>query len=122
MRHLLFVMICAVTAYFIYSLMIFKVIQKFLFMIQTNFYLQEESLWLLITKTFTVTSEQNEDRQLIAMKEFCIPFKNIFIDKQSGKDFNRPIYIELVQKLKPNDTLVVKSIDQLGRNFYDIFE
>ena len=68
------------------------------------------------------TREQNEDRQLIAMKDFGVPSKNIFIDKQSGKDFNRPAYIELIEKLKPTDTLVVKSIDRLGRNFYEILE
>lgn len=68
------------------------------------------------------TREQNEDRQLIAMKDFGVLSDNIFIEKQSGKDFNRPIYIDLVQNLKPNDTLVVKSIDRLGRNFYEILE
>lgn len=68
------------------------------------------------------TREQNEDRQLIAMNDFGVPSENIFIDKQSGKDFNRPAYIELVQNLKPNDTLVIKSIDRLGRNFYEILE
>ena len=68
------------------------------------------------------TREQNEDRQLIAMKDFGVPSENIFIDKQSGKDFNRPAYIDLIEKLKPTDTLVVKSIDRLGRNFYEILE
>ncbi len=68
------------------------------------------------------TREQNEDRQLIAMNDFGVPSENIFIDKQSGKDFNRPAYIKLVENLKPNDTLVVKSIDRLGRNFYEILE
>lgn len=68
------------------------------------------------------TREQNEDRQLVAMKNFGVPSENIFIDKQSGKDFNRPAYIDLIEKLKPADTLVVKSIDRLGRNFYEILE
>ena len=68
------------------------------------------------------TREQNEDRQLVAMNEFGVPSENIFIEKQSGKDFNRPIYIDLIKKLKPNDTLVIKSIDRLGRNFYEILE
>ncbi len=68
------------------------------------------------------TREQNEDRQLVAMKKFGVPSENIFIDKQSGKDFKRPAYIELLEKLKPTDTLVVKSIDRLGRNFYEILE
>lgn len=68
------------------------------------------------------TREQNEDRQLVAMKNFGVPSENIFVDKQSGKDFKRPAYIELLEKLKPTDTLVVKSIDRLGRNFYEILE
>lgn len=68
------------------------------------------------------TREQNEIRQLVVMKNFGVPSENIFIDKQSGKDFNRPAYIELIQSLKPNDTLVIKSIDRLGRNFYEILE
>lgn len=68
------------------------------------------------------TREQNEDRQLIAMNDFGVLPENIFIEKQSGKDFNRPIYIELIEKLRPSDTLVVKSIDRLGRNFYEILE
>lgn len=68
------------------------------------------------------TREQNEDRQLVAMKNFGVLSENIFIDKQSGKDFNRPAYIELLEKLKPADTIVFKSIDRLGRNFYEILE
>ena len=68
------------------------------------------------------TREQNEDRQLVAMKNFGVPSENIFIDKQSGKDFNRLAYIDLIENLKPTDTLVVKSIDRLGRNFYEILE
>jgi DNA invertase Pin-like site-specific DNA recombinase len=66
------------------------------------------------------TSEQNEDRQLLAMQEKNIPPKNIFIDKQSGKDFNRPEYQRLVKKLKKNDLLYVMSIDRLGRNYEEI--
>ena len=68
------------------------------------------------------TREQNEERQLVAMKNFGVPSENVFIDKQSGKDFNRPAYIELIEKLKPADILVVKSIDRLGRNFFEILE
>ena len=68
------------------------------------------------------TKEQNEDRQRIALTEAGVPTKNIFIDKQSGKDFNRPAYKKLVKKLKPDDTLVVKSIDRLGRNYREILE
>ena len=68
------------------------------------------------------TKEQNEDRQLVAMAEFGVKSENIFIDKQSGKDFDRPAYQSLLQKINPNDTIVFKSIDRLGRNFFEILE
>lgn len=68
------------------------------------------------------TKEQNEDRQLIAVRAVGVDDKNIFVDKQSGKDFNRPAYKRLLKKLKPSDTLVIKSIDRLGRNYFDIIE
>jgi len=68
------------------------------------------------------TKEQNEDRQLVAMAEFGVPSENIFIDKQSGKDFDRPAYQSLMQQLQPNDTIVFKSIDRLGRNFFEVLE
>ena len=68
------------------------------------------------------TKEQNEQRQLIALHEFGIADKQIFVDKQSGKDFERPNYRKLIKKLKPDDTLVVKSIDRLGRNYDEILE
>lgn len=68
------------------------------------------------------TKEQNEERQVIAMQEFGIEEQNMVIDKQSGKDFNRPGYIRLVKKIKPGDTLVIKSIDRLGRNYDEILE
>ncbi len=66
------------------------------------------------------TREQNEDRQLIALREMSVPQQNIFIDKLSGKDFNRPQYRRMVKKLKPGDLLCVKSIDRLGRNYEEI--
>ena len=66
------------------------------------------------------TKEQNEDRQLIALREMSVPEKNIYMDKQSGKDFNRPQYKKLVKKLKPGDLLYIKSIDRLGRNYEEI--
>lgn len=66
------------------------------------------------------TREQNEDRQLIALRAMPIPEQNIFMDKQSGKDFNRPQYKKLVKKLKPDDLLYVKSIDRLGRDYEEI--
>ena len=68
------------------------------------------------------TKEQNEDRQLIAMQDFGITSNYIFIDKQSGKNFDRPAYQQLIKMLKPADTLVVKSIDRLGRNYSEILE
>ena len=68
------------------------------------------------------TREQNEDRQLIALCEMHIAESNIFIDKQSGKDFNRPQYKRLVRKLKKDDLLYIKSIDRLGRNYREIIE
>ena len=68
------------------------------------------------------TREQNEDRQQIAMQEYGVPEENVFLDKQSGKDFDRPGYKELVAKLNAGDTLVIKSIDRLGRNYDEILE
>ena len=66
--------------------------------------------------------DQNEDRQLIALKELAIPEKNIFVDKQSGKDFQRPNYKKMVRRLKKDDLLYIKSIDRLGRNYAEILE
>ena len=66
--------------------------------------------------------EQNLDRQILALREFGIPENLIFQEKQSGKDFERPVYKRLVKKLKPGDTLVIKSIDRLGRNYDEILE
>lgn len=68
------------------------------------------------------TKDQNEARQVIAMQEFGIDMQHLFIEKQSGKDFNRPQYQRLLRKLKPGDTLVIKSIDRLGRNYNEIIE
>ena len=68
------------------------------------------------------TKEQNEDRQLIAMQEFGVGKANLFMDKQSGKDFNRPAYLKLLSTLVPGDVLVVKSIDRLGRDYEEIIE
>ncbi len=66
------------------------------------------------------TKEQNEDRQLIAMSQANVPPENIYMDKQSGKDFNRPNYKKLLRKLKRDDLLYIKSIDRLGRNYEEI--
>ena len=68
------------------------------------------------------TREQNEQRQLIAMREFGISEKNIYMDKQSGTDFERQNYKRMTRKLKKGDTLTVKSIDRLGRNYDEILE
>ena len=68
------------------------------------------------------SKEQREDRQVIAMREAGVPEKNIYMDKQSGKDFERKGYQRMVKKLKPDDTLFVKSIDRLGRNYDEILE
>lgn len=66
------------------------------------------------------TREQNEARQVIALHEFGVPDDCVFMDKQSGKDFNRPAYLQLIERLRPGDVLVIKSIDRLGRNYEEI--
>ena len=66
------------------------------------------------------SSDQNEDRQMIGLREADVPEKNIYIDKQSGKDFNRTNYKKMVRKLKSGDLLYVFSIDRLGRNYEEI--
>ena len=66
------------------------------------------------------TREQNEDRQLLALREIGIPEKNIFLDRQSGRDFDRPQYQRLLRKMKKDDLLYIKSIDRLGRNYTEI--
>ena len=68
------------------------------------------------------SKEQNLDRQILALREFGIPENLVFQEKQSGKDFERPVYKRLVKKLKPGDTLVIKSIDRLGRNYDEILD
>lgn len=68
------------------------------------------------------TKEQNEDRQVIALEEAGIDKQNVFMDKQSGKDFQRPQYKKLLRKLRKDDLLYIKSIDRLGRNYSEILE
>ena len=68
------------------------------------------------------TREQNEDRQVIALREVGVPEKNVYIDKQSGKDFERPQYKKLLRRMKKDDLLYIKSIDRLGRNYAEILE
>lgn len=66
--------------------------------------------------------DQNEERQMIAMRELAVAEKNIFMDRQSGKDFERPAYQCMVRCMKKNDLLYIKSIDRLGRNYGEILE
>ena len=66
--------------------------------------------------------DQNEDRQMAVLQSLPIPQKNIFVDKQSGKDFERPFYKKMVRQMKKDDLLYIKSIDRLGRNYNEILE
>lgn len=68
------------------------------------------------------SKDQNEDRQVLAMKSFGILESHMIIEKQSGKDFNRPLYQKLISQLRTDDILVIKSIDRLGRNYDEIIE
>ncbi len=68
------------------------------------------------------TREQNEVRQMIAMNKNNVPRENIYMDKQSGKDFERPMYNRMLKRLQPDDVIYVKSIDRLGRNYEEILE
>ena len=68
------------------------------------------------------TKEQNVERQVIALLAWGVPEEDILVEKKSGKDFERPIYMEMVNKLKPGDILVIKSIDRLGRDYDEIIE
>ena len=68
------------------------------------------------------TKEQNEDRQLIALRTYSVPEDQIYMDKLSGKDFNRPAYKSLVKRMQTGDVMVIKSIDRLGRNYDEILE
>lgn len=66
------------------------------------------------------TAQQNEDRQIIALREMGVPMKNIYIDKMTGKNFERPQYQKMLKKLDENTVLYIKSIDRLGRNYQDL--
>ena len=68
------------------------------------------------------STDQHEDRQLLALKEVGVAKKNIFLDKQSGKDFDRPQYQKMIKKLKENDLVYIMSLDRLGRNYPEIQE
>ena len=66
--------------------------------------------------------DQNEERQVVALLEMGVPEHNIYVDKQSGKDFNRPQYKKLLRRVKPDDLIYIKSIDRLGRNYTEILD
>jgi len=66
------------------------------------------------------TKDQNPERQLLAMQEHQVQKKNIYMDKMSGQDFSRPQYQRLLKVLKKGDLIIIKSIDRLGRNYYEI--
>ena len=68
------------------------------------------------------SKDQKEDRQQIALNEVGVNLQNIYVDKQSGKDFNRPKYKKMLRKLKKDDLLYIKSIDRLGRNYEEILQ
>ena len=67
-------------------------------------------------------TDQNEDRQIMAMENAQVPRRNVYMDKISGKDFDRPMYKKMVRKLQRNDLVYIKSIDRLGRNYKDVVE
>lgn len=86
--------------------------------------LQEEQVIIFMKSIYgyvrVSSADQNEGRQLIALQSKAIPKTHIYIDKQSGKDFERPQYKKLVQRLQPGDLLYILSIDRLGRNYEEI--
>lgn len=81
-----------------------------------------EMIIILIGYARVSTTNQNEDRQVQELIKYGVKEKCIYIDKQSGKDFQRPAYIKMMKRLRRNDVLVVKSIDRLGRNYREIQE
>lgn len=89
-----------------------------------NFILQKETekMGTMYGYCRVSSKEQHEDRQIIALKDMGVPEKNIYTDKQSGKDFERPQYKKLIRKLKKDDLILIKSIDRLGRNYDEILE
>ena len=84
---------------------------------------EQEDFYLNVYGDIRVSSkDQKEDRQQIALKEVGVERQNIYVDKQSGKDFNRPQYKKMLRKLKKDDLLYIKSIDRLGRNYEEILQ
>ena len=68
------------------------------------------------------TKEQNVERQVIALLAWGVPSGDVLVEKKSGKDFDRPIYKKMVENLRPGDVLVIKSLDRLGRDYYEVIE
>ena len=86
------------------------------------FDVKREMIIILIGYARVSTTNQNEDRQVQELIKYGVKEKCIYIDKQSGKDFQRPAYIKMLKRLRQNDVLIVKSIDRLGRNYREIQE
>ena len=86
------------------------------------FDVKREMIIILIGYARVSTTNQNEDRQVQELIKYGVKEKFIYIDKQSGKDFQRPAYIKMLKRLRQNDVLIVKSIDRLGRNYREIQE
>jgi DNA invertase Pin-like site-specific DNA recombinase len=100
---------------------VIKTIQERSLKIKASFLLQERNKTMKKYGYIRVSSiDQCEDRQTAAMTGHGILAENIYTDKLSGKDFNRPAYVELIKKLKAGDLLYIKSIDRLGRNYEDV--
>lgn len=98
-------------------------VQRKFIIIRTDFANRKEGFMGSTYGYVRVSSrDQNEGRQMAAMREMSVPAKNIFVDKQSGKDFDRPQYRRMVRRLKRDDLLYIKSIDRLGRNYGEILE
>jgi len=100
----------------------FSLLNIFLYCFNIKFYNNTGGIQKVATYGYVRVSsaDQHEGRQMLAMSELKIPAGQIFIDKQSGKDFNRPSYTALTEKLLPGDLLYIKSIDRLGRNYEEI--
>lgn len=92
------------------------------FPVMQNFIKEAEHAMNIYGYIRVSSRDQNEDRQLLSLKQIGVLEKNIYLDKQSGRDFNRPQYRKMVRKLKKDDLLYIKSIDRLGRNYEEILE
>lgn len=93
-----------------------------LYLTYSMFDVKGEMIIILIGYARVSTTNQNEDRQVQELIKYGVKEKYIYIDKQSGKDFQRPAYIKMLKRLRQNDVLIVKSIDRLGRNYREIQE